>query len=119
METNEKDPMLKQVRAKVNDKEHEVLYKSPGSNPGGPGSNGRTWDFVQATTKEQAAQLIADGWSVSIEEAFELADALKAGKKGKKRLAVVEDEDEDEDDLGLDEAPAPAPAKKSRNKARK
>lgn len=131
----EKDPMLRQVRAKVDDKNHEILYKSPGSNRG---TNGRTFDWIQAKTKEEAAQLIANGWSVSEEEAHELADALKAGKKGKKRLVRQDEEDEDEeaeedeeeadaaeeesseqgDDLGLGspkkpkKAPAKAPAKK-------
>lgn len=90
----EKDPMLKQVRAKVDDKNHELLYKSPGAHRG---SKGRSYDFIQAKTKEEAAKLIADGWSVSEEEAHELADALKEGKKGKKRLVRKEIEEENEE----------------------
>lgn len=116
----EKDPMLKQVRAKVDDKNHELLYKSPGAHRG---SKGRSYDFIQAKTKEEAARLIADGWSISEEEAHELADALKEGKKGKKRLvrkeAEEEDDDEeadedDEEDLGLAASPKKAPKKRKR-----
>lgn len=130
----DKDPMLKQVRAKVNDKDHEVLYKSPGSNRG---SNGRTYDWIQAKTKEEAADLIDKGWSISEEEAYELADALEAGKKGKKTLArrkgvskkdaeeeeaeedaddaeEVEDEDDEEDEI----LAAPKKAKKAKKKGK-
>jgi hypothetical protein len=99
----EKDPMLKQVRAKANDKDHEILYKSPGQHRGSKYKGKvRTYDFQQATTKEEAANLIADGWSVSEEEAYELADALEAGeesgsKRPKKRKAAPEPEEEEEE----------------------
>lgn len=101
----EKDPMLRQVRAKVDDKNHEVLYRSPGSERG---ENGRTYSWIQAKSKEEAAKLIAEGWSISTEEAYELADALKAGKKGKKRLVLAKDADgEDEGEEDEEEADEP------------
>lgn len=125
----EKDPMLKQVRPKVNDKDHEVLYKSPGANRG---SKGRTYDWIQAKTKEEAADLIDKGWSISEEEAYELADALEAGKKGKKLLKRRKEADEqtseqdaeedDEDPLVDDDEEDPilsAPPKKAKKATKK
>lgn len=122
----EKDTMLKVVRAKVNDKDHEILYKSPGAHRG---SRGRTYDFIAVKTKGEAARLIAEGWSVSEEEAHELADALKDGKKGKKRLVRKEADEEEEDEPETSEQDAEedsdedpilaAPRKKPKKKAKK
>jgi hypothetical protein len=105
----DKDPMLQRDpnHPRVNDKDHTVLYKSPGPHRG---DKGRTYDFVQATTKEGAAGLVEEGWSETLEEAYELAGELK-----KARRRVAED-DEDEDADPITGEPAPAPAKKAKKK---
>lgn len=109
--------MLKQVRAKVDDREHAILYKSPGPHRG---MNGKSIDHKHVKTKAEAAEAIADGWSATEEDAYELADALKAQKKGKKRAAPVEEEPEEgEDDLGLDDEEPPKAAPKKAKKGKK
>ncbi len=121
----QKDPMLKQVRAKMDDKDHAILYKSPGPYRG---DKGRPIDHKHVKTKEEAAEAIAAGWSVSEEEAHELAEALAEGKRGKKLLVRKRDADEEpeeeetEEDAEEAEEEDPilkAPAKKPKKKAKK
>lgn len=107
--------MLKQVRAKVDDREHAILYKSPGPHRG---MKGKSIDHRHVKSKAEAAEAIAEGWSATEEDAYELADALKAQKKGKKAAAPADEDEEDEeaeddgeDDLGLAEEPPKAKAK--------
>lgn len=98
---NDTDPMLRKHPdfVKVNDKEHTVLYKSPGSHRG---SKGRSYDFIQAKTKEEATGLIEEGWSETEEEAHELAAELK---KSRRKARVADDDDEADDVDPIDGAP--------------
>lgn len=54
----------------VDDTEHEVLYISPGDCAGG---HGRTYGWAKATNEDERADLIDQGYSPTLQEAYEAA----------------------------------------------
>jgi hypothetical protein len=80
------------------DAEHEVMYKSPGPNPGG---QGRTYDWKAAKDAEEKEALIEQGYFPTLEEAYKDAGKplakreINSGPDGGKKAATAAKDDRD------------------------